>query len=215
MNIFRKLIRVILVLFIIGLIVFPLVVHDTVGGEFETVQLPLKTIPHEPTMLGQDSDNMFDQTRWSYINLAEEINCMALNIYFEARNQSVKGQIAVGLVTINRVLSKHYPNSICGVVWQQNKNKKGKLVAQFSWTLDGVHDNPSEAESWARSKATAESLLDEGSLFNMSDFTEGATHYHASYVTPYWSSSLTQTLIVGDHLFYTNSPVVKSSSSKL
>ena len=96
---------------------------------------------------GDELEPTFDQSKWEYELLSNEINCLALNLYFEARDQDKEGQIAVGLVTINRVLSKHYPNSICDVVWQQNKNKKGNLIAQFSWTLDGMHDSPLEIES--------------------------------------------------------------------
>lgn len=195
-----------IIAFIILLIIFPF---------FALADEPLNSITVEPATTVTDSDKLFDQSRWSYISLADEVNCMALNLYFEARGQPIKGQIAVGLVTINRVLSKHYPNSVCDVVWQQNKNRKGKLVAQFSWTLDGLHDNPQESKAWEESKMIAESLLAEGSLFNISDLTNSSTHYHANYITPYWSDSLTLTITVGDHLFYTNSPVAKPSSSKL
>lgn len=215
MNTFCKVFRIFIFLFIFALILFPFFAYDANADEITTVQLPLKQIQAEPTPPVGESDNPFDQSRWTYINLADEVNCMALNLYFEARGQSTKGQIAVGLVTINRVLSKKYPNSICDVVWQQNKNRKGKLVAQFSWTLDGLHDNPQESKAWEESKMIAESMLAEGSLFNMGDLTNGSTHYHAFYVTPFWSKHLTQTIVVGDHLFYTNSPVAKVSSSKL
>lgn len=160
---------------------------------------------------GQD----FDQSNWEYESLEDEIQCMALNIYFEARGEDRKGQLAVGLVTINRVLSKKYPNSVCDVVWQQNKNKKGKLIAQFSWTLDGLHDTPLEMESWEESKRLAEGLLAEGTLFNLVDFTYGSTHYHANYVDPAWSKTLTKTIVVGDHLFYTYKPVAKLPENRL
>jgi len=157
----------------------------------------------------------FDQGRWKYESLDHEINCMALNIYFESRDQTLHGQIAVGLVTINRVLSSKHPNSICKVVWQKRKNKKGRYVAQFSWTLDGKSDRPLEFESWVSSLRAAETLLHEGSLFNVFDFTRGSTHYHAFYVDPFWSKKLTRTITVGDHLFYNPSPVAKQSLNKL
>ena len=159
--------------------------------------------------------NGFEQGRWKYESLDREIKCMALNIYFESRDQTLHGQIAVGLVTINRVLSSRHPNSICEVVWQKRKNKKGRYVAQFSWTLDGKSDRPLEFESWVSSLRAAETLLAEGSLFNVFDFTRGSTHYHASYVDPFWSKKLTRTITVGDHLFYNPSPVAKQSLNKL
>ena len=199
----------VIVLSIIAFFALPIIFGKAFGNQSQTyTQLPLpkisQTITHDVAVY---TDNPFDETRWTYINLDDEINCMALNIYFEARNQSTHGQLAVGLVTINIVLSKRYPDSVCDVVWQKRKNKKGKLVAQFSWTLDGLADVPLDTKSWTQSKRMAESLLAEGQLHNIADFTHGATHYHADYVDPFWNDSLTHTITVGDHLFYNTMPV--------
>ena len=146
-------------------------------------------------------------SEWRYDSFEDEVDCMAKNIYFEARDQDIQGQIAVGLVTINRVLSADHPSSICGVVWKKNKNKRGKWVAHFSWTLDGKSDTPNEEEAWNQIYRLAEGMLAERSLYNFHDFTRGSDHYHADYVTPFWSKSLTPTIAVGDHLFYSSSPV--------
>jgi len=188
-----------------------LVTHLTVVGvlsaaEFSTERLTLPTPIEHPHTIASISPLLFDQSRWTYISLADEVNCMALNLYFEARNQDKIGQIAVGLVTINRVLSAAYPNNICDVVWQRNKTKKGKWVAQFSWTLDGLHDDPRELDSWKNSKHIAGAMLLEGDLFTMEDFTNNSTHYHADYVTPFWSKHLQHTITVGNHIFYQNTP---------
>ena len=71
--------------------------------------------------------------------IAAALVCLALNIYFEARNQPTSGQIAVAEVTLNRVASRNYPNTVCGVVKQSNKNG-----CAFSWYCDGKSDKPYE-----------------------------------------------------------------------
>ena len=136
----------------------------------------------------------------------KEIKCLADNIYFEARNESTQGQLAVALVTINRVKSNRYPNSVCAVVWQKNYSKRyNKWVAHFSWTLDGLSDNPINNKAYLKAEKMAEFLIIsriKGTY--IADFTEGATHYHADYVTPYWSKSnkLLKLASIDTHIFY-------------
>lgn len=140
---------------------------------------------------------------WDPKDFDAEVQCLAKNIYFEAKSESREGQVAVGLVTINRVLSEKYPDTICDVVWQKGKHPTtGKWVAQFSWTWDGKEDKPVNKKAWAEAQRIAEAMLAERSLFNFADFTEGATHYHADYVSPYWRNSFTPVLTVDTHLFY-------------
>ena len=136
----------------------------------------------------------------------KEITCLADNIYFEARNESTRGQIAVVLVTLNRVKSSKYPNSICAVVWQKNYSKKyEKWVAHFSWTLDGLSDKPVNTKAYTRAYEMAEFYM--FSRINgvyIADFTDGATHYHADYVTPRWSKSnkMLKLAVIDTHIFY-------------
>jgi len=120
----------------------------------------------------------------------ESVNCLALNIYHEARNQETKGQYAVALVTLNRVNSSRWPNSICGVVWQDR---------QFSWTQDGKSDRPHEIQAWHKSLGIAYSIIFNR---NINDFTNGAVNYHADYVNPKWNVSLTKLSVIGSHIFY-------------
>jgi len=115
------------------------------------------------------------------------ITCLALNIYFEARNQPLVGQMMVAEVTLNRVISKKYPNTICGVVWQDK---------QFSWTHDGKSDKPRNKEAYNLALKVAEETL----LYPT--FEGGATHYHTVDSKPYWSRHLTKLGIIGDHIFY-------------
>ena len=120
--------------------------------------------------------------------------CLALNIYHEARDQSTAGQLAVAQVTINRVASKHYPNTVCDVVYQ-----KGKSICAFSWTCDGVSDTPHEKKAWKKSQHLASMMLDGD---NDIDVVNGATHYHTTSVNPYGADTLRKVKQVGDHIFY-------------
>lgn len=176
--------------------------------------LPLPKIHPLHIKVGMCSIHQFDDSMWKYKKLSRETECMAENIYFEARGQSIRGQLAVGLVIINRVISTKYPNSICGVVWQHKNYDSGRVIAQFSWTTDGYTNIPNKkSKAWITSKLVAESLLAGGSLFNIVDFTHDSTNYHADYVTPYWSKILHKTITVGDHLFYNNNTTVANISA--
>ena len=134
-----------------------------------------------------------------------EAFCLAKNIYFEAGNQPLIGKVAVSHVVLNRVDSSLYPDTICDVVYQSRWriNWKGEEVpvrnkCQFSWFCDGKSDEPVDSKTWIESMLIARRVM-EG---EWSDVTEGATHYHADSVLPYWASSLNRTVTVDNHLFY-------------
>ena len=134
-----------------------------------------------------------------------EAFCLAKNIYFEAGNQPLIGKVAVSHVVLNRVDSSLYPDTICDVVYQSiwRINWKGEEVpvrnkCQFSWFCDGKSDEPVDSKTWIESMLIARRVI-EG---EWSDVTEGATHYHADSVLPYWASSLNRTVTVDNHLFY-------------
>ena len=145
----------------------------------------------------------FKKYTWEYTNLQDEIKCLADNMYFETRNQPTKGKISIGLVTINRVKNKHFKNNICDVVWFKARDKRTKkMTAHFSWTLDGKPDTIHNKPVYERIRHIAEAMLAGGSLDNFHDFTKGATHYHANYVTPYWISDMTRVAQISDHILY-------------
>ena len=147
----------------------------------------------------------------------DTINCMALNIYHEAKNQSVTGQIAVGLVVINRVKDNRFPSTICDVIMQgpireSLKTKQNPDLSdeermyypirnrcQFSWYCDGKDDTPREPTAWELATHIAEKLLFSRQYAGMLD---GATHYHADYVNPAWRLDMTRISKVDDHIFY-------------
>lgn len=163
----------------------------------------IQTVSDNENNTEHSSERLLVENKWNPDSLEREKHCLATNMYFEARNQSKKGKIAVGLVTINRVLSTKYPNTICDVVWQKSKHPaNNKWVAQFSWTLDGKSDIPQNEAAWKRSKRLADAMLGSGSLFSFVDFTKGATHYHADYVNPYWTKHMDKTGVYGNHIFY-------------
>jgi len=125
--------------------------------------------------------------------LSAPLICLAAVIYFEAGNQPVAGKYAVGQVVLNRVASRHFPNTICGVI----KQKK-----QFSFFWDGkreiVKRNSIEQEQWEVSRIVAYSLING----IVSDKTGGATYYHSTAVSPYWIRSVVMTNRIGNHIFY-------------
>ena len=121
--------------------------------------------------------------------------CLALNIYFEARNESLAGQFAVAEVTINRVNSKYYPDDVCKVVY-----KKGKSACAFSWTCDGISDTPYEKEAYRKSLSIAKRFLENEKYISV--VGDDALFYHNTSVKPYWLSDVKQIKIVGNHVFY-------------
>jgi N-acetylmuramoyl-L-alanine amidase len=131
-----------------------------------------------------------------------ELECLSLNIYHEARNESTAGQVAVGQVTLNRVESSRFPDSVCGVV-QQGIYRGGYPVrdrCQFSWFCDGLSDNPYDIPAYNRSVEIAQWLLFTNPW--LPDFTDGSLFYHAEYVLPKWSRVKKKTMRIDTHIFY-------------
>ena len=127
--------------------------------------------------------------------LETALMCLALNIYFEARSEPIQGQIAIAEVTLNRVASPNYPDNVCEVVLQDNKDS-----CQFSWWCDGKSDQPNEHTSLRTSKALAQLMLEEGEYISV--IGEEATHYHNDEVYPYWADDLYRIRRIGKHIFY-------------
>jgi N-acetylmuramoyl-L-alanine amidase len=126
--------------------------------------------------------------------LTAAVLCLAQNIFFEARSESIQGQIMVAEVTLNRVSAENYPDTICEVVYQKK---------QFSWTHDGATDNPeklslTERRAWRRVKHLAFALTLYPELLEET----GATHFHSTSVRPRWSHRLRHIKQVGNHVFY-------------
>ncbi len=131
----------------------------------------------------------------------KQVFCLAKNIYFEARNEPVRGQVAVAQVTLNRVESGLYPNTICKVIYDAKK-VNGKPIlngCQFSWYCDGEPDIIKyHSEAWYRSIKIAELVM----RGQHPDVTGGALFYHADYVNPAWAKNKRLVRVIGRHLFY-------------
>lgn len=131
----------------------------------------------------------------------EEHACMAQNIYFEARNESKIGQIAVALVTLERVEDPRYPNDVCAVVYDNQ---------QFSWYWDGLPDRPKNMKKYEEIALLVSAVMDPDTM--MYDYTYGSTHYHADYVEPYWKDYMVFKAKIDTHLFYYEPPQTLTAS---
>jgi len=132
----------------------------------------------------------------------EQINCLALNIYFETRASSLADAMAVSDVVLNRVNHTSYPNTICEVVHQSVKDGNGqpkRHMCQFSWYCDGKADVPKNSDAWEKSRKYAHDMYMHEAYVGL---TEGATHYHANYVKPYWVPKMDRVTKIGSHIFY-------------
>jgi spore germination cell wall hydrolase CwlJ-like protein len=127
---------------------------------------------------------------------AKAEKCLANAVYFESRGESVRGQIAVAQVVMNRVFSPFYPNDVCGVVYQ---NAGRHLACQFTFACDGIPDIVTEPDAWERAKRIARDMLD-GKLW-MPEVSK-STHYHAYWVRPDWVNEMRKVYKLGVHTFY-------------
>ncbi len=119
--------------------------------------------------------------------------CLQSALYFEARGETLKGQFAVAEVILNRVDSPEYPQTVCGVVQQGNRNG-----CQFSYVCDGNKDVMRDRVAAERAGRIARLMLDGAPR----GLTVGATHFHTRAVQPGWARRFPRTASIGAHLFY-------------
>ena len=127
---------------------------------------------------------------------AKAEKCLSDAIYFEARGEAVRGQMAVAQVVLNRVFSGFYPTTVCGVVYQ---NKHRHLACQFTFACDNVADVVREPDMWERAKKIAKASLD--GLLWLPEVGK-STHYHAYWVRPSWVNEMKKMYKYGVHTFY-------------
>lgn len=124
--------------------------------------------------------------------------CLATAVYFEARSESERGQVAVAQVVVNRVRSPFYPKNVCDVVYQgASSHRYGGC--QFSFTCDLVRDRVTEPAAWAQALGVAQRVLDAEEWLPE---IGSATHYHATYVRPRWVRDMVEKDKIGRHVFY-------------
>jgi len=127
---------------------------------------------------------------------ARALKCLTDAIYYEAANEPDAGQRAVAQVILNRMRHPTYPNSVCGVIYQGSERRTG---CQFSYSCDGSMARIPARPGWLRAQRVAAQAL-AGSVYAPVGM---ATHYHATYVYPYWAPSLNFVGTIGAHRFYT------------
>ncbi|MGL5362269.1 MAG: cell wall hydrolase [Bosea sp. (in: a-proteobacteria)] len=128
--------------------------------------------------------------------MEREMRCLAEVVYFEARSEPERGQAAVAQVVLNRVQSDLYPNTICGVVYQ---NRHRHLACQFTFACEGKSLRITEPEPWRVATRISRAVF-EGRTYLADVGT--STHYHADYVRPYWAKKLRKMDVIGRHVFY-------------
>jgi hypothetical protein len=190
-----------------------IVMPDGVSDPDMKVIASLPSAGDEPSLAGDsgesvaakgevNSDNQHMKTPAERLGLfddkarAKSEKCLAEAVYFEARGEAVRGQIAVAQVVLNRAFSGFYPSTVCGVVYQ---NKHRHLACQFTFACDNVADVVREPDMWDRAKKIAKAILD-GQLW-LPEVAK-STHYHAYWVRPSWVSEMKKTYKFGVHTFY-------------
>jgi spore germination cell wall hydrolase CwlJ-like protein len=149
-----------------------------------------------------NADNQHEKTPAERLGLidarsrAKSEKCLAEAVYFEARGEAVRGQIAVAQVVMNRVFSGFYPTTVCGVVYQ---NKYHHMACQFTFACDNVADVVREPDMWDRARRIAKAMLD-GQLWLPE--VGKSTHYHAYWVHPSWVAEMKKMYKFGVHTFY-------------
>ena len=134
--------------------------------------------------------------------------CLAQNIYFEARGSNLADKAAVADVVLDRVKDSRFPNTVCEVVYQgkqkpswkdPNKMVMVRHQCQFSWYCDGKSDEPTQQEAWVQAQQIAYLMI---YFEEYKGISEGATHYHATYVDPHWAKQKQLVGRIGSHIFY-------------
>jgi hypothetical protein len=126
----------------------------------------------------------------------EQTQCLAQALYYEARGEGVRGEKAVAEVVFNRVHSRLFPHSICGVIFEGASIEGG---CQFSFTCNGEMHVAKSHYDWTRARVLAGAIM--AGVVKLDNETEGATFYHADYVDPDWDH-LVRTVQIGNHIFY-------------
>lgn len=173
-----------------GIVTYPEFVKEKVHVPYKpTLDIVLKPAEIEPVKID-----------------SAEHECLAKNLYFEARSEGESAMLAVGYVTLNRVEDPQFPNSVCEVVMQGPRNG-GKITrhnCQFSWFCDGksdktpINNSEPEVQAWEQALQISHDILSKKDL----DITQGSLYYHANYVKPFWIAHMQPTTTIGTHLFY-------------
>jgi spore germination cell wall hydrolase CwlJ-like protein len=127
-----------------------------------------------------------------------DLQCLAENVYFEARGEPLVGQYAVAEVTLNRTHARNFPHTICQVVHESRWDPgRRRYIADFSWTERGAL-SPEDGPAWKQAMAVASAAYDD----LHEPVVPGALFYHATNVQPGWSRARKAIATIGNHVFY-------------
>ncbi len=179
--------------FLFFILYVPFSMVDSMQNKLEAQQMAngflqseLKTLNHKVEFLNLSYEKKQIVMR--------EVECLARNIYFEAGGESRAGKIAVAEVTMNRVKSKQYPRTVCGVVHQRNRH-----TCQFSWVCEGKKHVYRNSSAWRESIKIAENILISKHHYGI---IGSAKYFHATYVEPDWAGRKKVIKKIGQHIFY-------------
>ena len=137
---------------------------------------------------------------WSSIVVSkDEVMCLALNDYWEARSEVISGRLAVGRVVLNRAMDPRFPSNVCDVI-KQSKVAGTSNRCQFSWYCDQKTNEVPDSKEWRDSIKIAVALVQKDS--SIPDPTGGALWYHADFLRPTWAQGFEPTTVIGTHVFY-------------
>jgi hypothetical protein len=168
------------------------------GGETTRAAPVEEPTPQPPPAPAPRQDGIVDASALIAVpdDLSRQIECLALNIYWETKGEPLLGQVAVAAVTLNRVMDRQFPATVCEVVRQGGEERLHHC--HFSWWCDGKDDTPTEIRAWRRALSLATAALFTG----LPDPTKGALWFHADYVDPYWAPYKKEVARIGRHIFY-------------
>jgi spore germination cell wall hydrolase CwlJ-like protein len=135
--------------------------------------------------------------------LVSEHKCLSEALYYEARGEGAKGQMAVAEVIFHRLHNKNYPSTICGVVYQ------GKAIKECQFSFACEKHAKKEGVEWDSAQMLAAQILT--GVARMRDVTDEATHFHTISVSPEWADHLVKTIQIGNHIFYRDAPLTRKS----
>ena len=141
---------------------------------------------------------------------ADEQQCLAEVMYYEARGEGEDGQKAVAEVVMARVQSRYYPDSVCGVV-HQGATRTDK-ACQFSFACDGSLKRRKERAAWDRSRQLASKIM--SGAVQLGGSTENAIAFHTVDVAPGWSLAMERVTQIGNHVFYRRLPYAQTAALK-
>ena len=133
----------------------------------------------------------------------KQVQCLAMNVYHEARNEGELGQRAVAWATLNRVSHPDYPDTVCDVVYEAVTDDSGNPIrdkCQFSWFCDGKSDEIKDFIAWLEAQYVASDVMNK--YGKETDPTGGAIMYHADYVNPFWVDAYERQVEIDTHIFY-------------